>query len=263
MPTLSIIVIAKNESRNIGRCLRSVAGWADEIIVLDSGSADNTIEICHRYTSQVYMTDWPGYGPQKQRALDLARGDWVLSLDADEWIRPNLRQEIQSVIKESVFPGYYLPRLTMYCGQFQKYGDASKDKVLRLFLRNNGRFTDDKVHEKIICTGQIGVLSNPLLHNAYRTYEEWTAQMHHYAILTAKLRHSKGCRSNPIKALFNSLWIFFRSYIWRQGFRDGRVGYWFAKLNAVSSFQRNLVLWKLNTKSAKIKTNNQKAEDKY
>lgn len=245
MPSISVIIIAKNESRNIARCLRSVAHWVDEIIVLDSGSTDNTVEICRRYTPQVYATDWPGYGPQKQRALALAKGEWVLSLDADEWIRPSLRKEIQLTIQKGQFHGYYLPRLTMYCGHFQKYGDAAKDKVLRLFLHDKGQFTSDLVHEKIICAGPVGVLQNPLLHNAYRSYDEWASQMHHYALLTARVRFNKGRRSNPAKAWISSIWIFFRSYIWRQGFRDGQIGYLFAKLNAISSYQRNMELWKL------------------
>ncbi len=254
MPTLSVIVITKNEAANIGRCLRSVADWADEIIVLDSGSTDDTLNICHRYTHYVYSTDWPGYGPQKQRALAAAHGDWILSLDADEWVRNKLRLDIQQAIKASEADGFYIPRLTMYCGQFQKYGDAAKDKVLRLFRRDKGHFTDDIVHEKVICEGRIDCLRSPLLHNAYRTEQEWTAQMHHYALLTAQLRYSKGRRSHPPKAWLNSVWIFFRSYIWRQGFRDGRMGYIFAKLNAISSYQRNIQLWNLDRKNVKVRS---------
>lgn len=247
MTTLSVIVIAKNEARNIGRCLRSVSGWADEIIVLDSGSADHTVEICRRYTPQVHLTDWPGYGPQKQRALALARGDWVLSLDADEWVRRDLRAEIQRVVQApGDCQGFYLRRLTMYCGRFQRHGDAAQDKVLRLFRRDCSQFTPDIVHEKVICTGRAAVLKSALLHNAYRTEAEWSSQMHKYALLTAELRHSKGRRSNPAKATLSAAWIFFRSYIWRAGFRDGRTGYLFAKLNAKSSFCRNMTLWRLS-----------------
>ncbi len=245
MPTLSVIIIAKNEARNINRCLRSVAGWVDEIIVLDSGSSDQTIEICKQFPTQIFLTDWPGYGPQKNRALNLAHCDWILSLDADEWVRADLRAEIQQAICNTAFSGYYFPRLNMFCGRFQRHGDAARDKVLRLFQRQSGSFTDDKVHEKIICQGTIGLLKSYLLHNSSRNETEWSQQMARYAQMTAELRHAKGRRSNPLKAIINSLWIFFRSYILRCGYRDGRIGFLYAKLNAKSSFQKNIHLWRL------------------
>jgi glycosyltransferase involved in cell wall biosynthesis len=245
MVTISVIVITKNEARNIRRCLRSVHGWVDEIIVLDSGSTDQTLEICRQFTAQVYVTDWPGYGAQKNRALQLAKSDWVLSLDADEWVRPALQAEIQQAIRNSHFPAFYMPRLNMFCGRFQRYGDAARDRVLRLFQRERGKFTNDAVHEKVICSSPIGHLRQPLLHNSFRTYDEWATQMRRYAELAAELRHTKGQRSNPIKAGISSGWIFFRSYILRQGFRSGRLGFTFAQLNAKSSFQKHWRLWQL------------------
>lgn len=245
MSMLSVIIIAKNEARKIGRCLRSVAAWADEIIVLDSGSTDNTIEICRRYTGHVYATDWPGYGPQKNRALNLAHGEWVLSLDADEWVRPNLRTEIQHAIQTTDYQAFIMPRINMFCGRFQRFGDAGKDQVLRLFRRDAGAFTDDIVHEKVVCQGKIGYLQHPLLHNSYQTAAEWAEQMHRYALMTAQVRHSKGRRSNPLQAVIHSAWSFFRSYLLRQGFRDGRVGLLCAQLSAKSSFQKNMQLWRL------------------
>jgi glycosyltransferase involved in cell wall biosynthesis len=246
---LSVIVITKNEAPNIRRCLRSVVGWVDEIIVLDSGSTDQTPAICRHYTSSVYITDWVGYGPQKNRALALAHGEWVLSLDADEWVRPDLQREILRAITREDARGFILPRLNMFCGRFQRHGDAAKDQVLRLFRRDSGRFTNDLVHEKVICRGKIGCLQQPLLHNSYRSVTEWAQQMEKYAVLTAKMRYEKGRRSNPVKAVIHSGWIFFRSYILRQGFRDGRIGYLFAKLNAKSSFQRNMLLWRLGSRN--------------
>lgn len=249
MPTLSVIVIVKNEARNIKRCLRSIAPIANEIIILDSGSTDNTVEICRQYTPHVFITDWPGYGPQKNRALQRAQGDWVLSLDADEWVTAPLRTEIQKAMQQADFQGFYLPRLNMFCGRFQRYGDAARDKVLRLFQRNAGEFTNDIAHEKVICQGKIGCLHHRLFHNSSRTKAAWSAQMQNYTRLTAELRHAKGKQSNPFKAILNGAWIFFRSYFLRQGFRDGQLGFLYAKLNAQSSFQKNLQLWQLNKKS--------------
>ncbi len=249
MTTISVIIITKNEVRNISRCLRSVFSWVDEIVVVDSGSTDRTLDICRRYTSKIYIADWPGYGPQKNRALQWARSEWVLSLDADEWIRPALKAEIQQAIRGAKCQGFYIPRLNMFCGRFQRYGDAAQDRVLRLFQRHAGKFSDDIVHEKVICSGNIGHLHQPLLHNSCRTYGEWTAQMTRYAILAADQRYSQGRRSNPVKAGLSSAWIFLRSYILRLGFRDGQPGFTYACLNAKSSFQKHWRLWQKQRRS--------------
>ncbi len=246
MAKLSVILIVKNEEKNIRRCLRSIFGWTDEIIILDSGSTDQTVSICREFTPHVYVTDWPGYGQQKNRALKLATGDWVLSLDADEWIRPPLKNEIQQAIEQTHFQAFYFPRLTLFCGKFQRYGDAARDQVLRLFDRKAGKFTDDFIHEKVVCNGEIGRLTQALLHNCVNNKEDWVRQMKRYALLTAELRRQKGKRSNPFKAVVNSAWIFFRSYIIRLGFRDGRLGWWYAILNAYSSYIKNMHLWRLN-----------------
>src|SRR5262249_29247399 len=139
-------------------------------------------------------------------------------------------------------------RMNMFCGRFQRHGDAAQDKVLRLFKRECGKFTDDIVHEKVVCAGKIGYLQRPLLHNSYRTLAEWSAQMEKYALLTAELRYRKGRRSNPLKAIIHCCWGFIRSYILRQGFRDGRVGFLCAKLSAKSSLQKNWRLWRLGQK---------------
>lgn len=246
MNRVSAIIITKDEERNISRCLRSLIGWVDEIIILDSGSTDNTVSICKQYTSHIYIVDWPGYGPQKNRAMTLAKGDWIFSIDADEWVPANLREEIKQAIEWPQIQAYSMPRLNMFCGRFQRFGDAAHDRVLRLFQRGAAKFSDDIVHEKLICHGKIGILNNALLHNSYRTRQEWARQMQQYAEMTAKLRFQQGKRSNPFKAVLNSAWIFFRSYILRQGFRDGAMGFLFARLNAKSSFQKNLLIWRLN-----------------
>lgn len=244
--TLSAIVITKNEARNIKRCLRSLVNWVDEIIILDSGSTDNTVAICQQFTSQVYITDWPGYGPQKNRALQLAKSHWILSIDADEWVSPKLNGEISRAIRKLQIQGYYIPRLNMFCGHFQRYGDAAHDKVLRLFQKHAGKFSEDIVHEKLICSGKTAILKNRLFHNSYRTRYEWAQQMQKYAEMSALLRYKQGKKSYLWKALLNSAWIFFRSYILRQGFRDGATGLLFACLNAKSSFQKNIMVWRLN-----------------
>ena len=124
---LSVILITRNEAHNIRDCLESVA-WADEIIVLDSGSEDDTVALCRRYTQRVYQTDWPGFGPQKNRALGLAEGDWVLSIDADERVSQPLRLEIEQAIASATYPAYSLPRRSSYCGRFMQHGGWWPDR---------------------------------------------------------------------------------------------------------------------------------------
>ncbi|MBS0349617.1 MAG: glycosyltransferase family 2 protein [Proteobacteria bacterium] len=242
---ISAIIITKNEEKNIRRCLRSLHDWIDEIVIIDSGSTDNTLKICREYTQRVFSMDWPGFGPQKNRALNLAQGTWVLSLDADEWVSLALKKEILQAIPNLDYHGYRMPRRNMFCGRFQRFGDAAKDKVLRIFQKQFGQFTEDLVHEKVICDGTIGLLKNPLLHNSSRTEPEWRAQMEKYAKLAAQLRYHQGKRSTFFKAVVNSGWIFFRSYCLRMGFLDGKIGFLFAKLNAKYSFQKNIEIRRL------------------
>ena len=165
-PTLSVILITKNEAELVGQCLESVK-WADEIIVVDSGSTDATVEICKRYTDRITVTDWPGFGPQKNRALAMATGDWVLSIDADEEVTPGLAQEIREVLQAPLAQGYTLPRLSSYCGRFMRHSGWWPDPVLRLFQRGAGSFTPARVHERVELEGSVGALQQTLLHQAF------------------------------------------------------------------------------------------------
>jgi len=153
---ISVVIITKNEEANIERCLRSV-DWADEIIVLDSGSTDRTVEISQELGARVSVTaDWPGFGPQKNRALEQATGDWVLSLDADEWVTPDLREEILNVISgPEGAVGFRVPRLSSFCGRFMRHSGWWPDYVTRLFRRGAAKFSDDVVHERVIAEGKV------------------------------------------------------------------------------------------------------------
>ena len=153
--SLSVVIITKNEAHNIRACLESAA-WADEIIVVDSGSTDDTIAIAREFTSQVYQHDWPGFGAQKNRALSYASRDWVLSLDADERVTSELRSQIIKAMGSARENGFYLPRLSQFCGQFIKHSGWYPDYVLRLFKREKGLFSDDLVHESVILQGPSG-----------------------------------------------------------------------------------------------------------
>jgi len=166
-PTLSVILITKNEAELVGQCLESVK-WADEIIVVDSGSTDATVEICKRYTDRVTVTDWPGFGPQKNRALAMATGDWVLSIDADEEVTPALRDSIQlALLQAGNYDAYELSRFSSYCGRFIRHGGWWPDPVLRLFRRDQGKFSDHRVHERVLVDpSRIGRLEGLLITTA-------------------------------------------------------------------------------------------------
>lgn len=237
MTTISAIIITKNEEQNIRRCLESLR-WVDEIIVIDSGSTDDTVSICKEYTANVFHYDWPGYGPQKNRALAKATKEWVLSIDADEWLSDGLIQEIQQTVKNNPAIAYYIPRKNLFMGKAINYGDWGKDKVLRLFQREQGKFTEDLVHERIITSGNIQLLKNPLFHATYKNLEHAIAKMNLYTSLTAE---KKKRRSPSIsKALLSSIWTFSRSYFLRRGFLDGKAGLILSFYLAENSFYRNV-----------------------
>ncbi len=238
---ISVIVITKNEATHIGRCLESVS-WADEIIVLDSGSQDDTVAICRQYTDKVYKTDWPGFGVQKQRALDKAVGDWVLSIDADEIVTAELRAEIEQVLPQNKFDGYEIPRLSSYCGRQMRHGGWWPDYVLRLFRRNMGRFSEAIVHEKIIIDGKIGQLKSPFLHDTAVNLEEILLKVNSYSSLGAQMLHEKGVRSSLMKAILKALWTFNRTYWMKCGFLDGNQGFMLSVSNAESTYYKYVKL---------------------
>jgi len=244
MQMLSVIIIVKNESLHIARCLESVA-WADEIIVLDSGSTDNTVEICEQYTKHVYCTDWPGFGIQKQRALDKATGEWVLSIDADEQVTAELKQEIQQAIKINQPDGFDIPRLSSYCGRDIKHAGWWPDYVLRLFKRESGKFSPDLVHERVIVEGQINKLKSPLLHEAFINSDEVLIKVNQYSTLGAQKLYGSGKSSSLKKAIFKSLWMFIRTYLIKAAFLDGRQGFMLAISSAEVTYYKYVKLMQL------------------
>ncbi len=247
---LSVIIITKNESKSISRCLDSVS-WADEIIILDSGSTDETVAICQHYTPLVYQTDWPGFGLQKQRALDKAQGDWVLSIDADEYLSDALQTEIQQAIQQQDIQGFEIPRLSSYCGKNIKHGGWWPDRVLRLFQRSTGRFTAALVHEKIIMTGKLGQLSAPLLHETYVDLAEVVQKINTYSSLGAQELYEQGKTSSLSKAILKGLWSFFRTYIIKMAFLDGQYGFMLAVSNAEATYYKYLKLLEIQNNHKK------------
>jgi glycosyltransferase involved in cell wall biosynthesis len=235
MAKLSVIIITRNEAANIRACVESVA-WADEIIVVDSGSSDGTPDICRELGAKVYEHDWPGFGPQKNRALDYASGVWVLSLDADERVTPELRAQLESAMGVADMDGYYLPRLSQFCGRFIHHSGWYPDYVLRLFKRGSGRFSDDLVHESVILQGCTGKLSSPLLHYSYVTGEDVVRKIEQYSSAAARQMFDKGKTVTGADAPVRAAWAFFRTYFLRLGFLDGMAGFNIANMNARTTY---------------------------
>ena len=241
MPKLSVIIITKNEALHIHDCLASVT-FADEIIVVDAHSADNTVTLCHSFTNKVFVTeDWPGFGPQKNRALDYAQGEWILSLDADERVSPTLQQEIQQAIQTDLYTAFSIPRRSSYCGRWMQCGYP--DRVIRLFKKDCARLSSHILHEKVeVFQGCVGTLKTPLLHYSFSSLEEVLEKVNSYSSIGAHMLAVQGKKSGLRKALLHGLWTFFRTYFLKRGFLDGREGFMLAVSNAEGVYYRYLKL---------------------
>jgi len=240
-PRLSVILITHNEAGNIAECLASVA-FADERIIVDSGSTDGTVEIARSLGAQVVVTpDWPGFGVQKNRALALATGAHVFSIDADERVTPELAASIQRVVAGgSAEAGYELSRLSNFCGQWMRHGDWYPDRVLRLFRREAGRFSNDLVHERLIIDGRVARLEGELQHYSMPTLESALDKMNRYSSGRAVDKIAAGRRGGLGSALAHGLWAFLRCYILRLGCLDGRLGLVLAIYVAEGTYYRYL-----------------------
>ncbi|PLX99375.1 MAG: glycosyl transferase [Desulfuromonas sp.] len=244
--TLSVTIITKNEEDRLPVCLDSVKDLADEIIVLDSGSDDRTVEIARQYTEQVFVTDWPGYGKQKQRALEKASCDWVLAIDADEALTPELQDEIQDMLARDVQEvAYFLPWAVTIFGKRLDYGRSAR-APLRLFKREGARFTDAMVHETVITApGKAGKMKGRLLHFTHRDFGQTLYKNAHYAWLGAQQRYQKGKKGGLVGATVRGILVFIQIYILRGGFLDGRVGFIMAVMYSQGAFNKYAGLWTL------------------
>jgi len=236
--TLSVIIITKNEAKHIVACLESVA-FADEFIVVDSGSTDNTVELAREFGARVEITtDWPGFGPQKNRALDLATGDWILSIDADERVTPELALAIQAAIAAPQADAYDIPRLSEFCGRFIRHSGWWPDYVLRLFKRGTARFTDAAVHERVVSQGSVLKLKSHFEHYPYPNLDALINKINRYSSDAAAMMYARGERATIFSAMGHGFWTFVRIYLIRRGFLDGRHGLVLAVTAAAGSFFR-------------------------
>lgn len=247
MLTLSVIIITKDAASDIRRCLDSVK-WADEIIVIDSGSSDATLAICAEYTPHIYSTDWPGFGIQKNRALAKAHGKWILSIDADEALSPELTEEIKQLIYDPTTreDAYLIQRISYFLGKKINYGDWRNDKVVRLFQNKvTIQFTPVIVHEKIVGYDKLGQLRQVIVHNTVKTMSQVLIKLENYSTFGAQLAFQQGKKTNLFKAIVHGLWSFIRGYFIRLGLLDGREGFILAFSNASGVFYRYVKLFYL------------------
>jgi len=244
-PKVSAVLISLNAQAHLRECLQSVA-WCDEIVVLDSGSTDATPAICAEFGAKFTLSpDWPGFGPQKNRAVALAAHDWVFSLDTDEVCTPELRAQLEGAARSGACPAYEMPRRSSFCGHFMRHGGWWPDYVTRLFRRGAARFSDSRVHERLVVDGATGRLTTPLIHYTYDTLEQALAKAERYATLGAQQAFEAGKRSSPLQAALRGAWAFVRTYVVRLGFLDGAPGFALAKYNAHTTRLRYLKLWQL------------------
>jgi glycosyltransferase involved in cell wall biosynthesis len=244
---LSVILITRNEESNIRDCLASVA-FAREIVVVDSGSTDATVALARQAGARVLVTpDWPGFGAQKNRALELATQPWVFSLDADERVTPHLRDEILAVLArgQDLPEAWSVPRRSSFCGQYMAHSGWYPDRVTRLFRRGAARFSDDLVHERLVTRGGPGKLQGDLLHGTYPDLESMLEKLNRYSSAWAESMFRKGERSSLAGAMLRGGWAFFRTYILRSGWRDGRMGLVLAVSIAEGTYYKYLKLWLL------------------
>lgn len=244
---LSIILITKNEEQHIAECLASVA-FADEIIIVDSGSTDATVRIATEMGALVHcVTDWPGFGVQKNRALDLATGDWVFSIDADERVSAELASEIQAIIQRSdAADAYTVPRLSCFGGKWMRHSGWWPDRIVRLFKRGKARFKEVTVHESLVCESKPAELSAHLLHYTYDSLETMIAKINQYSTLAAQLQFDRGKKISLAGVMAKSVWTFMRLYVVRRGFLDGKQGLLLALISSAGSLFRYSKLWFMN-----------------
>lgn len=234
MPRVSLIVVTRDEERDLPGCLDSVP-FADEVIVVDSGSTDRTVGIATTRGAKVFHNPWPGDGPQKAFALGHATGDWVLNLDADERLSGPLQQEIPPAIASGNADGYSLRYRTVFFGRALRFGGAGRERHLRLFRRERGRFEARPIHGGALVQGRVGVLRAPVVHEPYRSLEEYFDKFNRYTTQVARARRGEGARFSAASAL-RLPWGFASRYLFRLGFLDGYAGFAYASLSAFYDF---------------------------
>lgn len=241
-PPISVILITRDAAAHVERALRSVA-WADERIVVDAGSTDDTVALARPLATRVESREWPGYGAQKNHAASLAAHDWVLSLDADEAVTGALRDEIAALAIPADAAAYRMPRVTWYLGRWIRTTDWYPDRAVRLYDRRRARWDDRAVHEALVVDGTIGDLDGELEHRPYADVAQHLSRMNHYTTLAAAQMHAAGRRVQAWHLLVHPPAAFLRNYVARRGFRDGMPGLIVSLLGGVYVLLKYVKLW--------------------
>ncbi|MCX5864722.1 MAG: glycosyltransferase family 2 protein [Deltaproteobacteria bacterium] len=220
---LSVAIITKNEEDRLPECLASVA-FAAEVVVVDSGSTDRTVDIASEFGAVVHVESWQGFGRQKQLAIDRCRHDWVLVLDADERVGAETQAEIGEALATGTCVAYSFPRKNYFCGRWLRHAGWWPDRVVRLFKKDAARMSARSVHESLEVHGPVGVLRHPLIHYANKGLEQTLSKVNHYSSAGANELFVQGKTASAAKALLRAAWAFLHGYILRGGFLDGGEG---------------------------------------
>ncbi|MBX2983792.1 MAG: glycosyltransferase family 2 protein [Flavobacteriales bacterium] len=249
---LSVVIITFNEERNIARCITSVKQVADEVIVVDSGSTDNTVQIAKEHGAQVTHRDWTNYSDQKNFANGLATGRYILSLDADESVSEQLRHSILEARHAGLHGAYSMARLTNYCGTWVRHGGWYPDIKVRLFPKEKARWKGEHVHETLQLDLGVGttLLKGDLLHYSFYSVEQHERQAEHFAGLAAKAMHARNKRSSRLRIIFSPVSRFVQGYFFRGGFLDGGAGFTIARISARAKRLKYTELARLNREGA-------------
>jgi len=248
MNKLSVVIISKNESINIYNCVKS-ASFAEEVLVLDSGSDDDTVKLAKKAGARVISSKWLGYGAQKNLAIKLAKGEWIFSLDADERINTNLAFEIISATKKNQDLVYEISRKSLFVSKFMAYSGWRPDFTKRLFKKGSGAFQEKSVHEHFITNFKVGRLKESLIHYSYRDFETVLKKINTYSSCGANDYHKAKIKGSLLKAILHGLWAFFKTYFIKFGFLDGAEGFMLAFANAEYSYYKYLKLYYLHRHS--------------
>ncbi|MFZ4537710.1 glycosyltransferase family 2 protein [Propionivibrio sp.] len=235
--SLSVVLIALNAATQLEPCLHSVA-FADEIVLVDSGSADGTAELAARYGARVLQQEWLGFGRQKQFAVEQAGHDWVLCLDADERVTPALRASIENALLKPAFGAYRFARCNRFLGRYLRHGEGYPDLNLRLFHRRRARWSDDVVHEHVLAQCEVGTLGGDLLHDSAETIAAYLNKQNRYTSLAAGAAFAAGRRASAANLLLSPILRFIKFYVLRRGFLDGLPGFVHIVIGSFNSFSK-------------------------
>jgi glycosyltransferase involved in cell wall biosynthesis len=241
---VSVAIITLNAARDLDRCLASLS-FADEVVVLDQHSSDDTAEVCRKHGAALHQTEWLGFGPTKDRAVSLCRNDWVLSIDSDEEVTAELARAIAHLPDDPAEAAFAVNRLSRFLGHWVKHCGWHPEHVVRLFDRRQARHNDKPVHESVETAGQVGRLPGLLHHYTYDTMEQYIDKLNRYTTLAAREQFAAGSRTSLANAVGRSLAAFWRMWLLQAGFRDGWPGYVLCLASSFYVLSKYTKLWVL------------------